>query len=67
MTSLELSSLLREQLDERGWTVLELAKEAKMPYETARRAVRGIGSISLDNTNKLLTAIGCELTAEGSA
>lgn len=67
MTSPELSALLRDHLERHGWTVLELAREADMPYETARRAVHGIGKISLDNTNKLLVALGLQLIAEGAA
>jgi hypothetical protein len=61
MDSKDLALLLTEELESRSWTVLRLAAEANIPYETARRAVRGSGSISLNNTHKLLVALGKEL------
>lgn len=59
--SKDLALLLAEELESRSWTMVKLAAEAKIPYETARRAVRGSGSISLNNTHKLLVALDKEL------
>lgn len=41
-----------------------LAKEAGVSYESARRAVNALGSIELETTNKLLVAIGKQLTVQ---
>lgn len=67
MTNRELSRLLRNELDKRDWTIKDLAREASMNYETARRAVLGIGSTSLENANKLLAAVGHKLVTEEPA
>lgn len=61
MTSHELSHLLVAELKQRNWTVSKLAEEAQLPYETARRAVRGIGQLGLGTTTKLLVAVGHDL------
>ena len=59
--------MLAAELQSRGWTVLDLARQANMPYETVRRAVKGIGSISLQNANKLVVAVGKEVALEEPA
>lgn len=64
MDSRELATFLEKELRSRNWTVLKLAAEAKVPYETARRAVRGLGSISLDSTHKLLVPLGKKLEVQ---
>lgn len=67
MDSLDLAKLLSEELRSSNWTVQKLAIEAGVPYETARRAVHGKGSISLNNTHKLLVALGKELAPQPTA
>lgn len=62
MTSNELSSLLQSEMKKRDWVIDDLAKAAGVAFETARRAAQGIGSISLPVTNKLLVAVGQQLT-----
>jgi transcriptional regulator with XRE-family HTH domain len=61
MTPEDLAAVLRAGMEERGWTVQELANAAGVWYETARRATQAIGSTSLESTNKLLVAIGRKL------
>lgn len=43
---------------------MRLAEEADVSYETARRAVKGIGSTTLDVTHKLTLALGLDLCAQ---
>ncbi len=62
MTKDDLASILNEELDNRGWTVAKLADEAGLAFETARRAVRGIGNPGLRVTTSLLVAVGREWT-----
>lgn len=64
MTNRELSQLLMGELKRRSWRVSDLARAAGMNYETARRAVRGIGSSSLESANKLLAALDLKLITE---
>lgn len=61
MTSTQLANELHEGCRELDWTGVELAKEAGVTYETARRALGGIGSPLLSNTTKLLVAVRREL------
>lgn len=61
MTKADLARILNEELDRRGWTVSKLAEVAGVPFETARRAVRGIGNPGLQVTTILLVAVGHEL------
>ncbi|SEI68615.1 hypothetical protein SAMN04488058_101340 [Deinococcus reticulitermitis] len=64
MTPEELSTLLQNELQKRGWTVDDLAEKAGVAYETARRATQAIGSISLPVTTKLLVAVDKRLTVQ---
>ena len=43
---------------------MRLAEEADVSYETARRAVKGIGSTTLDVTHKLTLALGLDLCTQ---
>ncbi|WP_339098257.1 helix-turn-helix transcriptional regulator (plasmid) [Deinococcus sp. VB142] len=61
MTREELSELLRSQMEERGWKILDLAKASGVSYEVVRRAVRGEASSSVENTTKILVAVGFTL------
>ena len=61
MTRDELSNLLREQMAARGWKILDLSKAADVSYEVVRRAVRGEASSSVENTTKILVAVGYTL------
>ena len=63
MTPEQLASVLTEEMAKRGWNVSRLAKEADLPFETARRAVRAIGNASLETTTRLLVAVDHELAA----
>ena len=62
MTPQELAAILEEEMTKREWSVSRLAKEAHLPFETTRRAVRAIGNIRLETTTKLLVAVDRELT-----
>lgn len=62
MTKDDLASILSEEIEKRGWTVSKLAEEAGLPFETARRAVRGIGNPGLRVTTSLLVAVQRELS-----
>lgn len=64
MTTDELATILNTELKERGWTVSKLAAEAGLSFETARRAVRGIGDPGLRVTTSLLVAVDRELSPE---
>lgn len=64
MNSQELSVILNKELSALNWTVQRLAKEANVPYETARRAVRGVGNISLESTTRLLVALGKDIAVK---
>lgn len=59
----DLAALLDHELKKRSWSVSRLSKEAGLPFETTRRAVRGMGNVTLDTTTKLLVAVGRELAA----
>ena len=61
MTSGDFADLLQKELALRGWSPMRLAEEADVSYETARRAVRGIGSTSLNVSHKLSKALNLEL------
>ena len=61
MTSGEFARLLQQELEARGWSTMRLAEEADVSYETARRAVKGIGSTTLDVTHKLVAALDLDL------
>lgn len=61
MTPKELAEELHQGRKELGWNGVELAKNAGVTYETARRALGGIGSPLLSNTTKLLVAVRREL------
>lgn len=63
MTPEQLASILQEELKKRGWNVSRLAREAGLPFETTRRAVRAMGDLRLETTTRLLVAVGRELTA----
>ena len=63
MTPEQLSEVLNEEMDKRGWNVSRLAREAELPFETTRRAVRAMGNVSLETTTKLLVAVGHQLAA----
>ena len=64
MTSDELSVVLQAELKNRDWVIDDLAEAAGVAFETARRAVQGIGSISLISTNKLLVAVDKRISIE---
>lgn len=61
MTSQELAQELHDGCKELGWTGVDLAREAGVTYETARRALGALGSPLLSNTTKLLVAVRREL------
>lgn len=63
MTPRQLADVLAEEMEKRGWNVSQLAREAGLPFETTRRAVRAMGNVSLETTTRLLVAVGRELTA----
>lgn len=63
MTPEQLSQILNEEMTKRGWNVSQLAREAELPFETTRRAVRAMGNVSLETTTKLLVAVDRELAA----
>lgn len=63
MTPRQLADVLAEEMEKRGWNVSQLAREARLPFETTRRAVRAMGNVSLETTTRLLVAVGRELTA----
>lgn len=48
-------------MEERGWKILDLAKASGVSYEVVRRAVRGEASSSVENTTKILVAVGFTL------
>ncbi|MFA5551629.1 MAG: hypothetical protein WDA03_08430 [Trueperaceae bacterium] len=62
MTTQELAEILAEEMSKRDWNVSRLAKEARLPFETTRRAVRAMGNLTLETTTKLLVAVDRELT-----
>ena len=58
-----LAEVLQKELGLRGWSLMRLAEEAGVSYETARRAKNGIGSITIDTATKILVAVDLDLTA----
>ena len=63
MKRTQLSELLVAGMSNRNWTVRDLAEKAQVAYETARSAVRGLSSPSVENAEKLLNAVDQSLTA----
>ncbi|KQR22916.1 hypothetical protein [Deinococcus sp. Leaf326] len=61
MVTDEIKRVLNEHVNKPGQGVPKLAREAGVVYETARRAIHGIGDASLVTTNALLVAAGHEL------
>ena len=57
----DLAGVLRDALVLKGWSIADLAKNAGVSYESARRALKGIGSIELETVTKLLVAVGRQL------
>ena len=57
------AEILDRELGSRSWSLLRLAEEARVSYETVRRARNGIGSITIDKATKILVALDLDLTA----
>ncbi|WP_189007073.1 helix-turn-helix domain-containing protein [Deinococcus roseus] len=57
----DLAGVLRDALVQKGWSIADLAKNSGVSYESARRALKGIGSIELETVTKLLVAINKNL------
>lgn len=63
MTRDELSALLLQEMQTRGWSVMDLSRASGVTYEVVRRVVRGQSSSSVEHTNEILVAVGYELRA----
>ena len=58
MVADEIQAVLEAHVNKPGHSIKKLAKDADVFFESARRAVKGIGSPTVSTTNALLGATG---------
>jgi DNA-binding phage protein len=57
---MEISTVLKEKMDEKDLTVYRVAKNAEVSQDTVKRALKDPGGLSLNTLKKVLGGAGLE-------
>ena len=63
----DLAQLIRRRFNASGWSILQLAKRADVPYAAAHGFVNGTRDVVLSTAAKLCKTLGLELRPVGRA